>query len=105
MTVDLRFISNSGRYLALLASKSTQLQNLLRYIDQVQAHIIQEWKTSQDLPDKYMRNVNEDLAEKHHCDFVTAAYHLLVTGDCSETMKEFLVDQVGDRVSSLQCND
>jgi anaphase-promoting complex subunit 4 len=99
VTLDLRFISNSGRYLALLASKLTQLQNLLRYINQAQSHIIQEWKTCQDLPTKFMRNINEDLSEQQHCDFVTAAYHLVVTGDCSETMREFLVDQVGERVS------
>jgi anaphase-promoting complex subunit 4 len=99
VTLDLRFISSSSRYLALLASKSTQLQNLLRYIKQVQAHIVQEWTTSQDLPAKYMRNINEELTDKHSCDFVTAAYHLLVTGDCYETMKAFLVDQVGERVS------
>lgn len=45
-----------------------------------------------------MRNINEDLEEKCHSDFVTAAYHLLATGDCSETLREFLVDQVGERV-------
>ena len=45
-----------------------------------------------------MRNINEDLEEKSHCDFVTAAYHLLVTGDCFEPLREFLVDQVGERV-------
>jgi anaphase-promoting complex subunit 4 len=98
LTLDLRFITKSGIYLSLLASKITQLQNLLRYIRQVQNQIHLEWKNAQDLPGRYIRNVNEDLQQRCACDFVTSAYHLLVTGDCFEPLKEFLVDQVGERV-------
>ncbi|OJD22627.1 hypothetical protein ACJ73_06023 [Blastomyces percursus] len=97
VTLDLRFITKSGRYLALLASKITQLQNLLRYIKQVQAQIQLEWKNAQDLPGRYIRCVTEDLQDKCTCDFVTAAFHLLVTGDCFQPLKEFLVDVLGDR--------
>ncbi|KAF9887042.1 hypothetical protein FE257_010536 [Aspergillus nanangensis] len=97
LTLDLRFITRSGRYLALLAYKTTQLQNLLRYINQVQTQVELEWKNAQELPTRYMRSINEDLREKYHCDFVTAAYHLVVTGDCFEPLKEFLVDIVGDK--------
>lgn len=100
LTIDLRFITKSGRYLSLLAYKTTQLQNLLRYISQVQRQIELEWKNAQELPTRYMRSVNDDLQEKCHCDFVTAAYHLVVTGDCFEPLKEFLVDIVGERVCS-----
>lgn len=98
LTLDLRFITKSGIYLSLLASKTTQLQNLLRYINQVQRQIELEWKNAQELPARYMRNINEDLQEKCHCDFVTAVYHLVVTGDCFAPLKEFLVDIVGERV-------
>ncbi|RAL05167.1 putative anaphase-promoting complex component Cut20/Apc4 [Aspergillus ibericus CBS 121593] len=97
ITLDLRFITRSGRYLSLLAHKTTQLQNLLRYISQVQKQIELEWKNAQELPARYMRSINEDLQEKCHCDFVTAAYHLVVTGDCFEPLREFLVDIVGER--------
>ncbi|KAL2871873.1 putative anaphase-promoting complex component Cut20/Apc4 [Aspergillus lucknowensis] len=97
ITLDLRFITRSGRYLSLLAHKTTQLQNLLRYICQVQKQIELEWKNAQELPARYMRSVNQDLEEKCHCDFVTAAYHLVVTGDCFEPLREFLVDIVGER--------
>ncbi|KAL4785877.1 anaphase-promoting complex, cyclosome, subunit 4-domain-containing protein [Aspergillus varians] len=97
LTLDLRFITRSGRYLSLLAHKTTQLQNLLRYICQVQRQIELEWKNAQELPARYMRSVNQDLEEKCHCDFVTAAYHLVVTGDCFEPLREFLVDIVGER--------
>lgn len=98
LTLDLPFITNSGRYLSLLASKTTQLQNLLRYISQVQHQIELEWKNAQELPTRYMRSVNEDLHEKCQCDFVTALYHLAITGDCVEPLREFLVDIVGERV-------
>ncbi|PYH45714.1 putative anaphase-promoting complex component Cut20/Apc4 [Aspergillus saccharolyticus JOP 1030-1] len=97
LTLDLRFITRSGRYLSLLAHKTTQLQNLLRYIGQVQKQIELEWKNAQELPARYMRSVDQDLQEKCHCDFVTAAYHLVVTGDCFEPLKEFLVEIVGER--------
>jgi anaphase-promoting complex subunit 4 len=98
VTMDLRFITKSGRYLSLLASKTTQLQNLLRYIGQVQKQIELEWKNAQELPARFLRSVNEDLQEKCQCDFITAIYHLVVTGHCFEPMKEFLVDIVGERV-------
>jgi anaphase-promoting complex subunit 4 len=101
LTLDLCFITKSGRYLSLLASKTTQLQNLLRYISQVQRQIQIEWKNTQDLPARYIRNVNEDLQEKCHCNFVTAAYHLVATGNCFEPLKEFLVEIVGERVLDI----
>ncbi|KAJ5693690.1 hypothetical protein N7536_004102 [Penicillium majusculum] len=97
VTMDLRFITKSGRYLSLLASKTTQLQNLLRYIGQVQRQIELEWKNAQELPARFLRSVNEDLQEKCQCDFITAIYHLVVTGHCFEPMKEFLMDIVGER--------
>ena len=101
LTLDLLFINKSGQYLSLLASKVTQLQNLLRYIKQTQNQISLEWKNAQELPSRFIANVDEDLQEKFQCDFVTAAYHLIVTGNCFEPVKEFFVDQVGDRVRFL----
>jgi anaphase-promoting complex subunit 4 len=96
--LDLRFISSSGGYLSLLASKSTQLQNLLRYINQVTVVLENEFRSSQDLPGKFIRNINETLQEKCQCDLVHAAYHLVVTGNCYPPMKEWLVDELSERV-------
>ena len=96
--LDLRFISSSGVYLSVLASKSTTLQNVLRYIGQVQRIMQVEWKGAQDLPNKFLRNINETLQETCHCDFIIAAYHLVVTGDCYAPMKEWLVDELSERV-------
>ena len=82
-----------------MASKSTQLQNVLRYIGQVQRLLTAEWKAAQDLPSKFLRNINETLAKECHCDFINAAYHLVVTGDCFVPMKEWLVEELSERVS------
>lgn len=102
VTLDLRFITKSGRYLSLLASKTTQLQNLLRYIGQVQRQIELEWKNAQELPFRFLRSINMDLEEKCQCDFTTAIYHLVATGHAFEPMKEFLVDIVGERVCGFR---
>jgi anaphase-promoting complex subunit 4 len=96
--LDLRFITSSGTYLSLLASKSTQLQILLRYIGQVQRSMQAEWRSAQELPHKFIRNVDEELRERSHCDFINAAYHLVVTGNCYAPMKEWLVDELAERV-------
>src|SRR2546421_4901284 len=80
--MDLRFISRSGGYLSLLASKSTHLQTLLRYINSVTSLMQSEWESAQDLPGRFMANIDEALQENYGCDLVTAAYHLVVTGNC-----------------------
>ncbi|KAF3481127.1 uncharacterized protein GIQ15_03886 [Arthroderma uncinatum] len=97
LDLDLRFITKAGRYLPLLASKVTQLQNLLRYIKQVQTQIHLEWKTAREVPIRYLRVVSEELQEQCNCDFVTATYHLIVTGDCFPPLKEFLSIVIGER--------
>ena len=96
ITVSLRFITASPRYLSVIASKATQLQNLLRYIHQVQTQINFEWKSAQELPIKFLGSINEDLQECGS-DFVTSAYHLVATGDCPQVLKEFLAQTLGDR--------
>jgi anaphase-promoting complex subunit 4 len=99
LALDLNFIpATAPYYLPILASKSTQLQNLLRYLAQIQTQLAFEVKSAFELPSKYLRNINESLAE--HADgagFVTAAYHLIVTGECIPQLREWLVDEVGER--------
>lgn len=99
--LDLRLISNTGRYLPLLASKSTQLHNILRYMQQVQKQMYTEFKSSQDLPHRFMQNVEEPLQESLHCTWIQAAYHLVVTGNCYPQVKEWMVDELGERVCFL----
>lgn len=100
--MDLRFIAASSDYLSLLASRSTNLQNLLRYLDQVQMLMISEWKATQDLPGKFLRNINETLGEiGGDRDIVQALYHSVATGHTFPVVKEWLVDELGERVSLL----
>lgn len=104
--LDLRLIANRGTYLSLLASKSTHLHNVLRYIRQVQGQMYSDFKASQDLPRRFIANIEETLREKFDCDWLQAAYHLVVTGHCYPEVKEWLVDQLGERVrmmSSVHC--
>ena len=98
--LDLRLLSNAGNHLSTLASKSTQLRNLLRYIRQVQAQIYGDYKAAQDLPSRFIANIEEPLIEQGEWTWIQAAYHLVVTGNCPNTIKEWLVDQLGERVSN-----
>lgn len=95
---DLRLLSSAGKYLSLLATKVTELHNLRRYLSQVQVQIASEIRTSQDLPGKFMRNIDESLRERSDCTWVQAAYHFVVTGHCYPDVKEWLVDELGERV-------
>ncbi|KAJ9616326.1 hypothetical protein H2200_000044 [Cladophialophora chaetospira] len=98
LSLDLSFIPQTGRNLPLVAKKATQLGNLLRYISQVQTQLVAEVKAAFDLPSRFLRNINESLVEAdENADFVYAAHHLAVTGDCDPKLKEWLVDEVGDR--------
>lgn len=94
---DLRLIPDTGRYLSLLASKATQLQNLLRYMKETQLQMYTEFKSAHDLPSKFIRNIEETLQEKEGTTFMNAAYHLVATGHCSPSMKEWLVDELSER--------
>ena len=99
LALDLNFIpATAPYYLPTLATKSTQLQNLLRYLAQIQAQLTFEAKSAFELPSKYLRNINDSLAEyANGADFITAAYHLIVTGECIPQVREWLVDEVGER--------
>ena len=96
--LDLRMIIETGNYLPLIASKSIHLQNLLRYLSATQEQVYKEFRSSQDLPKRFVANIEEALQEKNQCSFLTAAYHLIATGDCYPCMKEWLVDELGEKV-------
>ncbi|CCU82675.1 anaphase-promoting complex component Cut20/Apc4 [Blumeria hordei DH14] len=97
VALDLRFISASSRYLSLLASRSTALQNLLRYIRQVQTLMAIEWRNTRELPEKFIRNINETLKERNEGDIVQALYHSAATGHTFPVVKEWLVNELTER--------
>lgn len=95
--MDLRFITSSKDRLSLLASRSTALQNLLRYVNQVKDLMGTEYNTSRDLPSKFLRNVNDAFTESGKgWSIVPALYHQVVTGHTLPEVKEWLED-VGER--------
>jgi anaphase-promoting complex subunit 4 len=99
LRLDLNFIpQTSPHYLPILAMKATQLENLLRYLAQIESQLSHEIKAAFDLPSRYLSNVTESIQQQHpEADFRTEAWHLICTGECSEVMREWLVDEVGDR--------
>ena len=95
--MDLRFITSSKDHLSLLASRSTALQNLLRYVNQVKDLMATEYNTSRDLPSKFIRNVDDAFAESGKgWGIVPALYHQVVTGHTLPEVKEWLSD-IGER--------
>lgn len=99
--MDLRFVSYSPVNLSLLASKTTTLQKLLRYMLQTQTHICNEWQTTRELPRRFLNIVQEDLAsmESGPTDIVQALYHTVLTGHIYQPVRDWLIDSIGDRVS------
>lgn len=101
--MDLTFIHSSPENLSLLASKTTTLQKLLRYIKQVQKHMVYEWQSTRELPHKFINSINETLRETGNygeMDVGQAMYHTVVTGHTFPEVKEWLVDQLAERVGS-----
>lgn len=96
--MDLRFISASSDYLSILASRSTLLQNLTKYIQQVQILMVNEWRGTQELAARFLRNINETLAEDRNRDIVQALYHSVATGHTFPAVREWLVDELAERV-------
>lgn len=101
--MDLTFIHSSPENLSLLASKTTTLQKLLRYVKQVQMHMIHEWQSTRELPTRFLNSINETLRESENYGEMTigqALYHSVVTGHTFPEVKEWLIDQLAERVST-----
>lgn len=100
VSLTLQFLPNTTPHLSLVAQKCTQLTNVLRYLRQTHRQLELEWRTAQDLPKRFIRNIEEDLASQegsNAMDFKTVVFHTVMTGICLPVMREWLLDQVGDR--------
>lgn len=95
--IDLIFVHKSPVNLSLLASKMTSIQNLLRYLKQTQAHMLGEWKSTRERPERFLNAIREDLEklETGPISIVQALYHTAVTGHVLPPVKEWLVDSIG----------
>jgi anaphase-promoting complex subunit 4 len=100
--MDLPFVASSPANLALMASRLTTLQKLLRYLVQAQLHMQLEYKNTRELPVRFLRGIQEDLAARATRGgargIVQALYHTAVTGHLGKVVKEWLVDSVSERV-------
>lgn len=101
--MDLIFVDHSPVNLSLLASKTTTLQNLLRYLKQTQSHMVSEWKSTRDLPARFLLGVQDDLKKMPNGELtiVQALCHTVVTGHVFPPVKEWLMDSIAERVSGL----
>ncbi|KAF4591574.1 anaphase-promoting complex component Cut20/Apc4 [Ophiocordyceps camponoti-floridani] len=99
LPLDLPFVSSSQINLSLLASKLTTLQKLLRYLKQTQLHMQVEWRNARELPARFLRSIQADLADLQSGPrgIVPALYHVVVTGHAYEPVREWLVDTIADR--------
>jgi anaphase-promoting complex subunit 4 len=99
--MDLRFVSYSPVNLSLLASKTTTLQKLLRYLRQTQTHIVNEWSSTRELPSRFLSFIQEDLQKMGSgpTNIVQALYHTVLTGHVHRLVREWLVDSIAERVS------
>ncbi|KAK4650360.1 hypothetical protein QC762_706750 [Podospora pseudocomata] len=97
--MDLTFVHYSPVNLSLLASKMTMLQNLLRYVKQTQTHMTNEWKSTRELPQRFLNGVENDLKrmEGGGLSIVQALCHTVATGHVFKPVKEWLVDVVAER--------
>ena len=93
----LNFIPSAGIYLHLIASKTSQLQNLLLYITQCLQRTRTFFKHATDLPSKFMLNISEILEEKGQGDLTTNLFHLACTGACPPLIREWLVDELAEQ--------
>jgi anaphase-promoting complex subunit 4 len=99
--LDLTFIYSFPGTLSLLASKTTTLQKLLRYVKQVQTHMMYEFQSTRELPTRFLNSINETLREAGtygDMGIAQAMYHSVVTGHTFPEVKEWLVDQLAERV-------
>ncbi|RYO87821.1 hypothetical protein DL766_000724 [Monosporascus sp. MC13-8B] len=99
--MDLTFVYSSPENLSLLASKTTTLQKLLRYLKQVKMHMLHEWQSTRELPCRFLNSIDESLKEAGtygEMGIRQALYHSVVTGHTFPEVKEWLVDQLAERV-------
>ena len=95
----LKFLQSAGVHLQLIESKTAQLETLVQYIGECLLAMYHHWNHAQELPGKFMSLINETLEEGDNPTLVQCFFHLAVTGNCPPIIKEWLVDQLAERVS------
>ena len=86
-------------YLSTLAAKITSLINLLRYLSQLSVHLSLELRGVFEVPHKFINNLRTTLSNiaDGPNDVLLAMYQLVVTGVCIDEVRDWLVDEIGER--------
>ncbi|KAF2672956.1 hypothetical protein BT63DRAFT_382837 [Microthyrium microscopicum] len=95
--ISLRFLRKAGKNISFIDYKTAQLDTLVKYVGESILAIYHHWKTSHDLPSRFQANISESLAEKNEPSLSESLYQLAATGYCSETMNEWLKDELAER--------
>jgi anaphase-promoting complex subunit 4 len=65
--------------------------------------LVSEYKATQELPSRFLRNINKTLGEKGNGHIVQALYHSVATGHTFPAVREWLVDELSERVRLPSC--
>jgi len=100
--LSLHFMETRGNYLQIISSKTAQLELLLQYLSECLFAMQYHFNHAIELPRRFMSLIKETLEEKNETTtLVQLLYHLAATGDCPPVLKEWLVDEVAERVSTI----
>ncbi|KAK4983275.1 hypothetical protein LTR50_007326 [Elasticomyces elasticus] len=94
---DIPLGRSSGLQLHLIASKTTQMENIVRYIVGTIRCMVCDYSTGTILPSRFIENINETLAENEQGTLDLNLLHLALTGDCSAVFHEWLKVDLGER--------
>ncbi|KAL7274864.1 hypothetical protein RUND412_002226 [Rhizina undulata] len=95
-TMDILFIQQFGQYLFQLASISTRVHATIRYIRETVTTLESEFKTMNDLAQRYVNIIDED-ARKVGSEAELELFEILVTGLPTQILREWLVDVLQER--------
>lgn len=96
--ISFRFLKSAGKNVHFIDFKTAQLELLVQYVGEAITAIIHHWKHATDLPSRFQQNVNDSLSEKKEPNLPQSLFQLATTGYCTATMKEWLTDELAERV-------
>lgn len=96
--LQLNAVGQSSIFSEYVVQLTTRMTALVQYLLLSAASMRLAWSASQDLPKRFMSNVNESLAEeKQPSNLIQSFYHTCLTGDCPPVVQDWLKDQIGER--------
>ncbi|GAM90778.1 hypothetical protein ANO11243_088230 [Dothideomycetidae sp. 11243] len=91
------FSNSESVHTGTVLGSATQLQRLSLYIGQCIDTACLDWNTLTALPGRFIANINDTLEENSECALQGQFTQLLLTGHCSETVGEWLKEELQER--------